>query len=422
MVKNKIFLFLFSLGLLLPTFSLRAQTNVNSPYSRYGYGILDNRGIGASRAMDGLGYAVQSGKQINVKNPASYAAIDTLTFLCDFGVSLLSNTMKEGAAKENRVSWSFDYIALQFPLAKWLAVSLGVVPYSTVGYDYAGSIKNGSVRQTGEGSLNEAFIGFGAYIYKGFSLGFNVDYLFGELNNNSVSVSSLDAMNATLFENVLNVSDFRIEIGAQYTCRLNAKNRFTLGVLYTPAKKLLGKGYVRGGAYNVSSGNTVAFQNDTVKLKDGYSLPATYGAGFTYTPDDRLTAGIDVTFQPWSKAKYAGSTAYFNNYLQVIVGAEFMPKLYSSSFFQSVRYRAGVNVCRSYARIKTSDNTYNDLWETGFTVGMGLPMKRNKSIINIAFGYQNRRTTPLSSVTENEFRVSIGLTFNEMWFYKNRLQ
>ena len=106
----------------------------------------------------------------------------------------------------------------------------------------------------------------------------------------------------------------------------------------------------------------------------------------------------------------------------MIVGVEFMPKLYSSSFFQSVRYRAGVNVCRSYARIKTSDNTYNDLWETGFTVGMGLPMKRNKSIINIAFGYQNRRTTPLSSVTENEFRVSIGLTFNEMWFYKNRLQ
>lgn len=48
-------------------------------------------------------------------------------------------------------------------------------------------------------------------------------------------------------------------------------------------------------------------------------------------------------------------------------------------------------------------------------------MKRNKSIINITFGYTNRRTTPTRLVTENEFKISVGLTFNEMWFYKSRL-
>ena len=48
-------------------------------------------------------------------------------------------------------------------------------------------------------------------------------------------------------------------------------------------------------------------------------------------------------------------------------------------------------------------------------------MKRNKSIINFTLGYTNRRTTPTRLVGENEIRISLGLTFNEMWFYKSRL-
>ena len=89
----------FIAALFIGTLPLHAQSNIDSPYSRYGYGTLDNHTIGASRSMGGIGYAIQSGKQINIKNPASYAAIDTLTFLCDFGVSLQFDYMKEGSLK-----------------------------------------------------------------------------------------------------------------------------------------------------------------------------------------------------------------------------------------------------------------------------------------------------------------------------------
>ena len=419
--NNTLFYLILVFAVLLPGVGARAQSNINSPYSRYGYGVLDNHSIGASRAMAGVGYAVQDGKQINAKNPASYAAIDTLTFLCDFGVSLSANSMKEGSAHERRTKWSFDYFALQFPLAKWLAASIGVLPYSTVGYDYSGAIPNGEVRQTGEGSLNQVFGGFGAHIYKGLTIGFNVDYLFGEIENNSISASSLDAVNATLFGSTLNISDFRIEIGAQYTYKINEKHRLTLGAVYIPEKKLLGKGFITGGSYNLSSGATLLFQNDTISLKEKYSLPATYGAGASYTYNEQLTVSADMTFQSWKKAKFEGATSYFNDYLQIAVGAQYLPRAASNNFFRSVRYRAGVSIARSYARIKAADKQYNDLWETGATLGAGFPMKRNKSIINVSFGYQNRRTTPASLVTENEFRVSVGLTFNEMWFYKSRL-
>ena len=52
--------------------------------------------------MGGVGYAMNSGRQINVMNPASYAAIDTLTFLFDMGIDLTAiwqnETLSDGIA------------------------------------------------------------------------------------------------------------------------------------------------------------------------------------------------------------------------------------------------------------------------------------------------------------------------------------
>ena len=59
---------------------------IQTPYSMYGYGVLNDHVSSAQRAMGGIGYALRSPRQINVKNPASYAAIDSMTFLFDIGV------------------------------------------------------------------------------------------------------------------------------------------------------------------------------------------------------------------------------------------------------------------------------------------------------------------------------------------------
>ena len=64
-----------------------AQRMSLSPYSRYGYGELENGSFGAARSMGGLGYGLRSSGQINALNPASYTAIDSLTFMMELGVS-----------------------------------------------------------------------------------------------------------------------------------------------------------------------------------------------------------------------------------------------------------------------------------------------------------------------------------------------
>ena len=65
--------------------SAAASAQTSSPYSMYGYGIIGDRATSLQRQMGGVGYAMNSGRQINVMNPASYAAIDSLTFLFDIG-------------------------------------------------------------------------------------------------------------------------------------------------------------------------------------------------------------------------------------------------------------------------------------------------------------------------------------------------
>mgnify|MGYP001732946352 CR=1 FL=1 len=108
--------------MLLP---LMAQNNTNSPYTRFGYGDLGERSFGAGRAMGGVGYGLRSPKQINPMNPASYSCMDSLTFLFDFGVAGQLSWFDDGNARQNDINGNVEYIAMQFPIHRRIALSFG---------------------------------------------------------------------------------------------------------------------------------------------------------------------------------------------------------------------------------------------------------------------------------------------------------
>ena len=63
------------LAILLIMFSVigaMADNGINSPYSRYGVGVLADQSLGTNRQMGGLGYALRSHRFVNLKNPASF--------------------------------------------------------------------------------------------------------------------------------------------------------------------------------------------------------------------------------------------------------------------------------------------------------------------------------------------------------------
>ena len=422
MSKNK--LLFIALASAFCVVGLRAQNNTNSPYSRYGYGILDDNSFGMGRAMGGIGYGLRSARQINVKNPAAYAEMDSLTFLFDFGVNLQNVWMKEAptGAKESQINGNLEYIAMQFPLGKNVAASLGLLPFSYVGYNYGGTIANGAVSRLGEGGINQVYGGISVNVYRGFSLGANISYLFGNIVHNNYIIPSSVNTSSSISEYKLHVSDFHLDFGAQYALRLNERDKLTIGAVYSPQKTLLGHEYSSRQVYDDSSVSQIEGA-DTLALKGRYDMAATYGLGFTFARSNLFTVGADATFQNWKEARFAGSTDVLNNRFKISAGGEYIPDYLSRSYPKRIRYRAGAFYNQSYLKINDAANGSSaSMRDAGVSCGLGLPIRSDKSVLNVALEYVNRRTFPQVLITENYLRISVSLTFNEFWFFKRKFE
>lgn len=392
-----------------------AQDQMN-PYSRYGYGSLSDNATSAQRAMGGVGYAMNSGRQINVMNPASYAAIDSLTFLFDMGVTFTSLWSKEGAESGKDFGGGLDYVTMQFPIGKRLGMSIGLLPFSSVGYSFGSEITNGTTTRSGSGGLNQLYVGLSGRIVKGLSVGANVGYLFGTTANDTYATTTGGSQ--TLFERVVQVRDYHLQFGVQYSLMTSRTNKLTLGVTWSPKKTLLGHAW--GVNYDVTSDtkpDTIAYTS----LRDKFSLPDTWGFGVNYQWNDRLMVEADITYQNWKDAKFTLIEAQdrlesFNNRIRGALGLQFTPRP-RGSYVQRIQYRMGGYYTKDY--IKVGDNNVK---EYGLGLGFGLPTPSSKTVINLGIEWKHRQATPDPLVKENFLNITLGVNFNELWFYQNKLR
>lgn len=396
------------------TASAFAQLSM-SPYSRYGYGLLNDNATSTQRSMGGIGYAMHSGRQINVMNPASYAHCDSLTFLFDMGIDMSALWSKENGHSGKDFGGGLDYITMQFPVSKTVGMSLGLLPYSSVGYSFGTKIDYGTSERSGQGGLNQLYLGAGWEPLKGLSVGANVSYLFGTTTNDLYA--NTDGGSQSLFERVMRVRDFHLQFGAQYTLRLSKKNSVTAGLTFSPGKTLLGHTY--GVYYDVNADtkpDTIGYSS----LKDRYSLPDTWGAGVNYEWNNRLMAEIDFTYQPWSKAKYAALENFEHTRMadryKIAAGLQWTPNP-RGSYFRRVQYRMGGYFNRDYLMIHD-----NNVHEYGASLGLGLPAPGSKTVVNLGFEYKHRQAHPNPLLKENYFNITIGVNFNEMWFWRNKIR
>lgn len=386
-----------------------------SPYSRYGYGLLNDNATSAQRAMGGVGYAMNSGRQINVMNPASYAWCDSLTFLYDIGMDVTRLWSKDSGASGKNFGGGLDYMTMQFPVTRWLGGSVGLLPYSSVGYSFGSDIDNGSVSSSGSGGLNQLYLGFGAKPFKGLSLGFNASYLFGTTTNDIYAIT--DAGSTSLFERVIQVRDYHLQFGAQYSTQLSRKNRVTVGLTYSPGKTLLG--HMWGVYYDVdndSKPDTVGYTS----LNGKCSLPATYGAGVAYEWNKRLLVEVDFTYQPWSDVKYQAIEGFesskFDNRWKLAAGLQWQPNP-RGNYWRRVQYRCGAYYNHDYLNVSG-----NNVREWGAALGFGFPVTANKTVVSLGFEYKHRQAHPDPLVKEQYFNITVGVNFNEMWFWRNKIR
>lgn len=400
-----------------------AQNGETSPYSMFGYGSLSDFSTSTQRAMGGVGYAMNNGRQINVKNPASYAHCDSLTFLFDFGLDFTGMKMTENGKSGKSFGGGLDYITMQFPLSKTVGGSIGLVPYSSVGYSFGGSSDGSSDGQNargGSGGINMLYVGVSYMPFKNFSIGANVSYNFGSITHDTYVSSTIDGVSSqSLYERVLEVKDWGIQFGAQYTIDLNEQNSITLGAVYIPKKSF--RGTALGRKYDSQNDATAAIDTvSNISMKDRFTSPATYGGGIAYNLGNKLTVSADFTYQNWASAKYENLANFervaFDNRWKIAVGVSYTPNV-RGNYLQRMTYRMGGHFNHDYIMVGK-----NNVKDYGVSVGFGLPAPSSKTVINIGFEYKHRAAYPANLISENYFNITVGVNFNEMWFWQNKIR
>ena len=416
-----------------------AQTNgSNSPYSRYGFGLLSDRGQGFNKGMSGLSYGMSNGKELNVNNPASYADIDSLSFLFDMGMTLQHGNLQQGNNKVNAKNTSFDHLNMGFRLSKNLGVSLGLMPFSTIGYNISNTEKmqlpTGPIDQTetykGDGGLHEAYLGIGWRPIAPLAIGVNGGFMWGEMEHTVLASFSDASIASRRRQYQANINTYKINFGLQYTQKLDKKNSLVLGVVYDLGHKINSDGHY----YDQKIVSGSVSNGDTLTAANAYELPHSFGVGVVWNHEDRLRVGADYTFQMWKNVKspvvtndeegklaYKAVSGQFVNMHKITLGAEFQPKLNGIRWRDYVRYRAGFSFSTPYAKVDGQDGPRS----YAASLGVGLPIinfHNRRSIVNVSAQYEHVEPQFAGMIKENYFRICIGLSFNERWFMKWKVE
>jgi hypothetical protein len=431
MVNTKYRLFILAIFIYVPflVFS-QFNNNTSSPYSRYALGDIQPYGFGRLAGMGGASFASRNGNQINSANPASYTSIDSLVFLFEFGANGKFSRYSNDLTGISTNDVNFRYFAMNFRITNWMATSLGLLPYSDVGYNVSvtDSIANTGrigTLYSGYGSISKAYFGLAVQPFKYLSLGANLNYMFGLLTR-SGEVYFLDAADFYLIQKheKLRIRDFSLNYGLQSIIPVGKNQRLTIAGIFENKPEFTAFKYEviqkNLSTENFTDQDTLNANSQEVKGK--IRFPLSYGAGISYVVNDKLEFNADYYHQKWSQAKFfgAGSTL-LTDLDKFAIGGEWIPEKYSiRSYMKRVAYRAGMKYEKSYLLL--NNQQINDF---GISFGVGLPvyipMYRSSSLINVAAEIGRRGTKKNNLVAETYAKIDVSVNLMDFWFMKRKI-
>lgn len=407
-----------------------------SPYSQMGLGLLQEPTTGFNAGMNGLGVGMRGHNEVNTTNPASYSAIDSLTFIFDAGVSGQMTNFEQKDKKINRYTASLDYVSAIFRASKGVGVSFGLQPYSQIGYDYQESgfvddsrtmtyINKYHSRQSG---IQNYYVGVGVRPFKFVSLGANIGYLHGEMDRvvtNSFSDSNIDTYTKSYTSTI---NSYKADFGVQFHFNVNKKDVVTLGATYGLGHELKADQKLE---YLHTTSSTSVVDTTTYVAKNAYSIPTTLAAGVSFSHANKWRIGADYSLQKWADLSYpvfketngnkgfVMSDNYYLDRQRMTVGGEYCQNEMGRKFMQRIRYRFGASYTTPYYKIGNNDGPK----ELSVSAGFALPIVNgynNRSVLNVSAQWVN--TEAPGFIKENSFRIKIGFTFNERWFMKWKVE
>ncbi len=421
---------------LLGSFFLLANKAIaqdNSPYSRYGLGDLHNNQNTVNRGMGGVSQAYSDPQSVNFINPASYSSLLLTTF--DVGVEGGARSITDQGAKFSSGFGTLSYLQLGIPLItnKW-GLNLGLRPVTRVSYNIQESHNSTffdtlrvpmTSKYEGSGGLYQLYAGTGVRFGQ-FSIGVNLGYLFGNIENNTrlafpdPNVYASHRMFRTTYNSIF------YKVGVQYRAKVAKDMDLTFGASGSLKQNMNARQEILNETvqFDASSNNYVT--QDTVNYSKGdrgtVVFPEEYGAGIMLRKFDKWMIGVDFNSSQWENYKNFGNKDSLQNSWKLAIGGQFVPNATAlSGYWNRVAYRLGGYYGKDYLQLEGVN-----MPTMGFTVGAGLPVRRmpysnQYSMINLAFEIAHRGNNE-TVLKENIYRISLGFTLSDKWFIKRKYE
>lgn len=434
-----------------------------SPYSRFGIGLVGDNNFIQNSSIGGLGASYRSEKSYNFNNPASLSAMGYITL--ESGMDGYSINRKTSLASSRVSGANFNYLSVTFPVTKFWSTAAGLIPFSQKDYyvsdTFVSNGQRGIAEYEGTGGLYNFYWGNG-FIWKDFSIGFNIAYLFGNINNNVLSYPLSENGNPDLASfaawssKSVEVKSFYWNAGIQYHKLLKkdsaSRVKMIIGLSGNPKFKVGERSAISETLYSVDSRNLISkseyqsigdyfedllvnndFDIDTLKenknQKLAVTIPGYIQTGISFTDGIHWTVGADFRYQPWSQ--YQGfennSSSVLYNSWRVGVGGEYLHRaLRDNNFFSKITYRGGFYYKRNNIEVASKP-----IDEFGINVGFGVPVNfkfytdygsYTRLLPAINFGVEAGSRGSLSNglIRENFVRFKFGLNLYTGWATKRK--
>ena len=414
--------------------SLGAQTDGTyggfSPYSVFGLGQMHQSGTSWNRGMGGVGIAARNHRFINILNPASMTARDSLSFMADMGLGGRISVFSEGDKRALNTTFNIDDVAISFPMWRHTAFMVGVTPVSDVGYnisyrDIDVYTQQRQFTSTGNGGTYQLFAAAAATFWNRLSIGAQFNYTFGNISKKSTIVNGDESYRTMVSGDSLQVNNFSGKFGIQYEQPISGQSVITVGATYKLSTPILGHSvhYRELGSYDR--------KRTPSELKDkGLRMGDELGIGISFRRGDDFLVEFDYTRSDWSKSRM-DQVSGFSNVGDVVfapsvgqsfrLGGEFTPNRNDVRsgilhFFRRCTFRGGVYYDQSYY---TVDGAHVN--SVGVTLGTTLPVFRWYNGLSVGLEFGSRGLSS-SQVRERYFGFSVGFNIFDIWFQKHAYQ
>lgn len=416
----------------ISTVGMYAQDGTVSPYSFFGIGDLNNESTVENQMMGGIGVYADS-IHINLKNPAAFGKLGLevmdreglVTYTA--GVSNKQFTLKSFTEEQQSSITNLDYLALGFSVGKGLGMGFGIKPYSSVGYNLVDerTVSGNSLVNvySGEGGLTRVFYSVGYEIFKDVSIGATVNFNFGTLDSERLQQVE-DVQFGTFDRRSSRVNGFDFNYALNYSPIIKGRNRLHTSIRVNTQGNLVSKNDRQLGSFSVSTGvNIEEVEVDLVSqnLKNTeLKIPTTTTLGIGYGEDYKWFIGAEYSFQEMSSFEntfLGAESIVYEDASSFALGAFITPEHGSfTSYFKRITYRAGLRLDKTGMLVNDVDiNNF------GITFGLGLPLGRSFSNLNLGFEFGKRGTTRANLIEESYFKFNVGLSLNDRWFQKRKI-